>query len=421
MGNNKAALIFPGTGCQYVGMGVEIYENYEAVRRTFEEANDVLGYDIADVCFHGSIVKLNRIKYLTPAILTTEVAMYRVLSEEAGIVPIAFAGHSMGEYTALCCAGAISFADALKIILRRAAIADEVAGGMTAINNFSTVLLEKTIASQNLNDVMISCYNSEMQNIISGSEDSLKIIERYCQREYAEVVPFIGSPPFHSSLMEDIKEPFIQELREYSWKKCITQVYKNVDALPYQEDDDIPSILGEHLCKSVLWCDVMKSLQNSGADKIIEVGPSNILKGLVSKDTSKVRVFSVDEKDDFNILMCQDQKKDFDTKQIYEKVIDLCLGVAVSIKNNADTMDSHKRYLKAYGEILGIKKKHIGLNTIQLEDGNQALKHLSDIFIYRNTPIQEQYQRINILSDKIGLLIEYDTDKHVFCIKNGKE
>jgi [acyl-carrier-protein] S-malonyltransferase len=429
----RTALLFPGSGSQYVGMGKKLYSEYEIVRRIIEEANDTLGMDLGRLCFEGSVIKLNRTENILTSVLTVSVAMFNVYMQNFDTPPYCLAGHSLGEYSALCCSGAISFADALMIVKKRAELAEKARkqenGAMTVLKSISPETVKKICMEVANGDISISiaCFNSPTQVIVSGSERLILTVEKEGLKRGAEIVPFIGSPPYHSPLMTGILGELEEELSKYTWKDMRYPIISNVTAQPYQAKDKIIEQLLLQMHKPVLWQQTMDYLQNQcGIDVIVEVGPQSVLKELAKENNSSFMAFSMDDAEDYkkleNILKITKGKATTDvcehTSDKRLKAIKMCLGIAASTKNNNPDHSAHADFVYAYNVINDMKgsldKRRADPSDEQVLE---ALEMLKIIFSSRQTPLHEQQSRCKYLLEKTNI---NRTDEAIYnFIKNS--
>lgn len=278
----KTAVVFPGQGSQRPGMGQDFYQNFSTARRIFEQASEAMQLDMAALCFEED-PRLDQTEFTQPAILTVEFAMLQVIKEVFGFSPDLFAGHSLGEYTALVAADVIPFADAVRLVRRRGALMQEAVaqgrGAMSAVikANILQSGVEKIVLQYKAE---IANYNSQEQLVISGEALAVNQAARVIEQEIegARAVPLNVSAPFHSSLMKTIEPQFASYLNELSAncnKEKAARVVSN-----FSGDFHKPSELLQNLVKqisgSVRWLQNMQVLQNS-AEEIVEVGPNRVL------------------------------------------------------------------------------------------------------------------------------------------------
>lgn len=346
-----AAIVFPGSGSQYVGMGKKLYTDFDVFKKTIDEANDVLGYDLKSICFDGSVIKLNRIENLLAAIFSISVATYRVFREVSDIVPKYMLGHSLGEYTALCCSNAIDFASMLKIVKKRSELAKKAEkltnGTMSVAMNIDLNIVDSLCndAKNAGRNVCIACYNSDRQVMISGTEEDVRFIEKSVVKNGGEVIPLIGSAPYHSPLFECILDEFKDELSKYSFKASEIPVVSNVSANIYSSSEDIVDGLIKQMTNPVLW---KKLIINTSpeVDCFIDIGPNNILKVLINEIDEFKNVFSFDDRKDRETIsrnINEPSKKDE-----YRRI---CKYILAITKNKNTNSEEYKKVFGMYNEI----------------------------------------------------------------------
>lgn len=277
----KTAFIFPGQGSQSVGMLKELYTNNQTAAAIFKEADDVLGFALSQIIFNGPAEKLNQTEITQPAILTASIAQLKTMAEQPAVV----AGHSLGEYSALVAAGALSFAEAVKLVNLRGKYMSEagVEGGMAAILGLEDTITEEIIASFN-NDVQIANYNCPGQIVISGKKEPLA---RACQKLSAagakRTVMLAISGPFHSNFMLPAAQKFKELLKNTIIKEPLIPIIANVTADYVKEPAAIKNLLYRQVYSSVLWTQSVKKMAAEGVTDYKEIGPGRVLTGLVKK------------------------------------------------------------------------------------------------------------------------------------------
>lgn len=301
---NKITFMFSGQGSQYLGMAKSYYEEFEVARHTFEEASDVLGFDMAGLCFKGGLGAIARAENAQPAILTASVAAYRVFMSEVGIEPEFCCGHSLGEYSALTCAGAISFSDALNIIRQRGILVKEAVqkniGTMSIIDGIDDWIIEEecTRITSPKHMVAINCYNSSRQTTVAGHKQAVEQIEEAAASLGAHVTPLMASAPIHSPLMKDMAVRLNKILTEYTYNKLKYTVIANVDAMPYGGPEDVVAKLTAHMIQPVRWKGTVKFLHEHGVKIAIEMGPRNVLCNIVKSCVPDMETYFHDKKED---------------------------------------------------------------------------------------------------------------------------
>jgi [acyl-carrier-protein] S-malonyltransferase len=283
--------LFPGQGSQYVGMGKEVWERFDVARKTFETARTTLGYDVERLCFEGPLEELSKTEYTQVAVLTTSIAIYRALESKGIEEPLFAAGHSLGEYSALVCAGALDFVDALNLVTKRATLMQEVSsklnGGMVAILGLSQEEVEEICGKTGLEIANLNCPG---QVVVSGKVESLyRCIELAMKNGAKRAVRLNVSGPFHSSYMREAGERLMEVLEKVDFRTPSIRVLSNVSADYVSHPDEIRSLLSQQVYSRVRWEEGMRRLIRDGARTFFEVGPGEVLSGLmkrISKDVN---------------------------------------------------------------------------------------------------------------------------------------
>ena len=279
----KHAYVFPGQGAQFSGMGKDLYENNAEAKALFECANEILGFRITDVMFAGTADELKQTKVTQPAVFLHSVILAKVLS----VKPDAVAGHSLGEFSALVVAGALSFEDGLRLVAGRAMAmqkcCEECAGGMAAILGLEDDVVER-VCAETEGVVVAANYNCPGQLVISGENGA---VDAACESlkaagaRRALRLPVGGA--FHSPLMEAAREELEQAIAQVEFHNPICPVYQNVDAQPQQDAEQIKQNLIAQLTSPVRWTQIVRNMLADGVGEFTELGPGNVLQGLVKK------------------------------------------------------------------------------------------------------------------------------------------
>ncbi|PNU19558.1 [acyl-carrier-protein] S-malonyltransferase [Geothermobacter hydrogeniphilus] len=283
------AFLFPGQGSQAAGMGKDLASDFKVARDVFEEANDALGFDLAALCFNGPDEDLQLTENTQPAILTHSVAALRVLQEVSDLRPDYAAGHSLGEYSALVCSGALQFADAVKIVRQRGRFMQQAVpvgqGAMAAIIGLDAESLAQVCRQAADGDVVSPAnYNSPGQVVIAGHAEAVARATDLAKAGGAKrAMSLPVSAPFHCSLMQPAADQLARVLEPIQVGELNVPVVSNVEALPNRESERVKDLLVRQVCAPVRWEESVTRMVESGVDHFIEIGPGKVLSGLVKR------------------------------------------------------------------------------------------------------------------------------------------
>ena len=279
----KQAYVFPGQGAQFSGMGKDLYEMNADAKALFDKANEILGFNITEIMFSGTADELKQTKVTQPAVFLHSVILAKVMN----IQPAAVAGHSLGEFSALVAAGALSFEDGLRLVAKRAMAMQKCCesqpGGMAAILNLDDAVVEQVCAE--IDGVVVAAnYNCPGQLVISGADEAVneacaKLKEAGAKR--ALRLPVGGA--FHSPLMEAARAELEQAIAEVEFNTPVCPIYQNVDAKPQTDPEIIKANLIAQLTAPVRWTQIAKNMIADGVEAFTELGPGNVLQGLIKK------------------------------------------------------------------------------------------------------------------------------------------
>jgi [acyl-carrier-protein] S-malonyltransferase len=298
---SKIAFVFPGQGSQAVGMGKDLHGLYAQARATFAEADDALGFSLSGLCFDGPEEELRKTANTQPAILTVSVACQRVLAEK-GLLPAIVAGHSLGEYSALVAAGALSFADAVRLVRKRGQFMQEAVplgeGSMAAVLGLERdeiiAICKKT--EEQAGPVQAVNFNCPGQVVIAGATAAVDAAgEALKQAGAKRVVPLPVSAPFHSTLLKPAAEKLALELDKITIADAAIPVVANVDGRILTKGADIKASLVRQAASPVLWEDCVAAIAAFGADTFVEVGPGKVLTGFTKKIAKDAVTLNVED------------------------------------------------------------------------------------------------------------------------------
>ncbi|WP_106477088.1 ACP S-malonyltransferase [Phytohalomonas tamaricis] len=295
------ALVFPGQGSQQIGMLRELAERYSVVRTTFEEASGALGYDLWNVVQEGPAEALNATACTQPALLASSVAIWRVWQELEGPRPAVMAGHSLGEYSALVCSGAIGFAEGLRLVRLRGeamqAAVPEGEGAMAAILGLDDSAVEKACRDAAQNDIVAAVnYNAPGQVVIAGQKGAVDRAIALCQEAGAKrAMPLPVSVPSHCDLMKPAAERLLEGIHAIEIKTPRYRVVQNVDASAHEDTEALTERLVAQLYCPVRWTQCVESMVSSGARVFIECGPGKVLTGLGKRIDRQIRGLAVND------------------------------------------------------------------------------------------------------------------------------
>lgn len=297
---NNLAFVFPGQGSQAVGMLANFAEN-EIVQSTFKEASDAIGYDIWQLVNEDAEGKLNQTDYTQPALLTASVAMWRLLKKETQIKPAKLAGHSLGEYSALVCAGVISLADAVVLVKKRGEFMQSSVpagiGAMYAIIGLPDQDIIDACKKAAEGEVVSAVnFNSPGQVVIAGHKAAVERAGALCKEAGAKrALPLPVSVPSHCALMKEAASKLALELDKIEFNLPRIPVVNNVDVAVENSAEAIKTALVKQLYSPVRWTETIQSLADSGIDTIIEAGPGKVLQGLIKRIDKTISCVSVND------------------------------------------------------------------------------------------------------------------------------
>ena len=305
MSESNIAFVFPGQGSQKVGMLADAHERFGAVRDTFAEASDVLGYDVWALVQEGPQEALNLTETTQPVLLTSSVALWRAWEQEAETRPGIMAGHSLGEFSALVCAGALQFADAVVLVRRRGEFMQTAVpvgeGAMAAVLGLDDDVINEvcdTVTSGDNHIVSAVNFNSPGQVVIAGHTNAVETAGAALKEAGAKrVQPLPVSAPFHTSLMKPAGERLAEAIAGIDIAVPVVPVVHNVHAATEPDPERIRGLLVEQIYSPVRWTGCMAAIRDAGASHIVECGPGKVLSGLVKRIDKSLTSHAIEDPD----------------------------------------------------------------------------------------------------------------------------
>lgn len=293
----KTALLFSGQGSQYVGMASDIYAQFESAKNLIDRADEVLGYSLSDICFNGPIETLKETRYTQPALFVHEIALLQLLKDKVEFH--ATAGHSLGEFSALVAANVLTFEDALQLVALRGKLMFEIGtiqpGAMAAIIGLDDSKVEELCESITDGIVVTANYNSPGQVVISGDAEAVKNSLTSFKEAGARMVTELPvSGAFHSPLMKPAQEQLAQAINATPFQDATKDVYCNVSGTIQTNAQDLRVSLINQLVSPVRWTQTLVNMQRAEILNYIEIGPKNVLQGLVKRTLQQVTISGFD-------------------------------------------------------------------------------------------------------------------------------
>jgi [acyl-carrier-protein] S-malonyltransferase len=298
---NNLSFVFPGQGSQGIGMLSALAGESPLIRETFTEASRILGYDLWEITQNGPEQELNRTAVTQPALLTAGVAVWRLWQSRNGPVPALLAGHSLGEYTALVCAGAIPFGEAVSLVQDRGrtmqSAVPEGSGLMAAILGLDDERVE-TICREAAEEQLVATanYNAPGQVVIAGHREAVERAIGLAREMGAKrAIPLSVSVPSHCALMQEAAQVFAERIEQVGFKNAAIPVIQNVDAVRRKRGADIKAALVRQLYEPVRWVEIINKMKAEGIDTVVESGPGKVLTGLIKRIDRDISGFAVND------------------------------------------------------------------------------------------------------------------------------
>ncbi len=296
----KIGLVFPGQGSQSVGMGKALYDAHPSLKAVYDEASSVLGYDVTELCFAGPAERLNLTEFTQPALLVSSIAAWRLL-EPAGIRPIAVAGHSLGEYSALVAVGGVAFRDAVGLVQKRGRYMSEAVapgtGLVAALLGLTAEVVKEVCRAASSGGVVAAAnFNSPGQVVIAGEKAAVeRAIALAKEQGCKKAIPLPVSVPVHTPLMQQAADRLAKDLGAVRWSDLSAPLVNNAEAKAISRAGEIQASLIRQLPSSVLWEDTVQAMGNMGVTTFVEVGPGTVLTGLIKRILPDATLLNVND------------------------------------------------------------------------------------------------------------------------------
>lgn len=306
---SNLAFVFPGQGSQKIGMLSELAEQYSLIKETFDQASDVLGYNMWELIQHGEQEAINLTERTQPILLASSVAIWRLWNEKNGAIPSQMAGHSLGEWSALVCSGVVDFADGLNIVRARGQYMQQAVpvgeGAMAAIIGLDDkAILEACANAQSLGVVDAVNFNAPGQVVIAGSNAAVEAAMESCKAAGAKrALPLPVSAPFHTSLMKPAADNLADLVNTVNFSAPQVPVVHNVHAQTETDPETIKALMLEQIYSPVKWVDCVNQLKNNVATTLIECGPGKVLSGLTKRIDREITSLATDSVADFTAAL----------------------------------------------------------------------------------------------------------------------
>lgn len=311
MTQQNLAFVFPGQGSQKIGMLADLAANYPVVTQTFAEASQVLGYDLWDLVQNGAQEDINLTERTQPLLLTASVAVWRVWNEQGGAQPALVSGHSLGEWSALVCAGVVAFTDAVKLVQQRGKFMQEAVpagqGAMFAIIGLDDALIIEACKKAEQGEVVSAVnFNSPGQVVIAGTAAAVERAGALCKEAGAKrALPLPVSAPFHTSLMRPAADRLAEQIAATEFKAPQIPVVHNVTAQTEADPQKIKALMIEQIYSAVRWVECVNTMSAAGITTTIECGPGKVLSGLNKRINSELTTLSVEKPEEVDSVLAQ--------------------------------------------------------------------------------------------------------------------
>lgn len=311
MTQQNLAFVFPGQGSQKIGMLADLAASYPIVTQTFAEASQVLGYDLWELVQNGSQEDINLTERTQPLLLTASVAVWRVWQEKKGVQPALVSGHSLGEWSALVCAGVVAFKDAVKLVQQRGKFMQEAVpagqGAMAAIIGLDDNLIIEACKNAEQGEVVSAVnFNSPGQVVIAGTAAAVERASALCKEAGAKrALPLPVSAPFHTSLMRPAADRLAEQIAATEFKTPQIPVVHNVTAQTETNSEKIKTLMIEQIYSAVRWVECVNTISTAGINITVECGPGKVLSGLNKRINAELTTLSIEKSEELDKVLAQ--------------------------------------------------------------------------------------------------------------------
>ncbi len=285
----KTAVIFPGQGSQYIGMGQQFFENEQQAVDLFKQGEKIAGFSLQKLCFEGPMKELTRVLHLQPALTVVNLVCYRYLLKLLpDFAPTCLAGHSLGEYSALYAAGVLSAEDTLSLVTKRGSLMEREGqanpGGMRAVLGMSIEKVTEVLGSYTGDGVVVVAnHNTPAQIVLSGDKEGLDGVAVICKEEGGKVIPLKVSVANHSPLVANAVNDFGAFMQPITFQQPVTPVFFNVTAGKINDPEEMKKVMAKQIASPVRWLEIIEKMVAEGVELIVELGPKNVLTGMMKK------------------------------------------------------------------------------------------------------------------------------------------
>jgi [acyl-carrier-protein] S-malonyltransferase len=395
----KLALIFPGQGSQYRGMGQLLFED-PALNTVFEEASDIIGRDVKELCINGE-EDLQKTEYCQPIILCISYAMYLKYIRTGNVFIAAAAGHSLGEYSALVCSGALRYSDALRLLWSRGHLMKNTINEsgtqwlMYAVTGLPSSEIKKIIEEGDPAHISVAAINGPAQCVVAGEKQLASHFEELFKSAGARIVHLKVSVPFHSPMLRSASEAMMSELSKYDFSIPAFPVFNNVDGERYTSVKQIRTCLSNQVYKTVQWMGIMENMSLNKVSVLLELGPGNVLSTLCRNSQLPLHSFTIDDARSFNEYrqLISDSSHDF------YSAIHWAIANGVSAANQNDDekaqlrIVSHIRTLK--NMLDDVQKQHRAPTPVEIRHARETL---TDLLLLKRVPGNEMERRMKVFN-----------------------